>query len=59
MHYQIGIDAGGTHTTAIAYDLTGQELLTVETGQGNINADFDGGMANIKEAIRQIQAKLG
>ncbi len=60
MYYQIGIDAGGTHTTAIAYDLTGrQELLRVETGQGNINADFDGGMANIKEAVRQIQAKLG
>ena len=26
LEYQIGVDAGGTHTTAIAYDLTGNEM---------------------------------
>ncbi|KRL61812.1 N-acetylglucosamine kinase [Lactobacillus psittaci] len=59
MTYKIGIDAGGTHTTAEAYDQNGNLLTKVETGQGNVNADYEEAMANIKDAIRQIQAELG
>ena len=30
--YMIGIDAGGTHSTAIAYDEQGKELGRAESG---------------------------
>ena len=32
--YQIGVDAGGTHSTAIAYDENGKELGRAEGGPG-------------------------
>ena len=37
LKYMIGIDAGGTHSTAIAYDENGNELGRAESGPGQIN----------------------
>lgn len=34
LKYMIGIDAGGTHSTAIAYDENGKELGRAESGPG-------------------------
>ena len=47
MDYVIGVDAGGTKTEAIAYDLKGHELIKKVTGFGNL-------VLNEKEAINNI-----
>ncbi|APH15824.1 badF/BadG/BcrA/BcrD ATPase family protein [Clostridium sporogenes] len=47
MDYVIGVDAGGTKTEAIAYDLKGHELIKKVTGFGNL-------VLNKKEAINNI-----
>ncbi|MDF7683109.1 BadF/BadG/BcrA/BcrD ATPase family protein [Lactobacillus sp. ESL0679] len=52
--YQIGVDAGGTHTTAIAYDMHGQELERAEAGAGQVNTDYDNAIINISNAINQL-----
>ncbi|MDF7672894.1 BadF/BadG/BcrA/BcrD ATPase family protein [Lactobacillus sp. ESL0701] len=52
--YQIGVDAGGTHTTAIAYDMHGQELERAEAGAGQVNTDYDHAIINISGAINQL-----
>lgn len=52
--YQIGVDAGGTHTTAIAYDMQGQELERAEAGAGQVNTDYDNAIINISGAINQL-----
>lgn len=54
LEYQIGVDAGGTHTTAIAYDLNGQELKSSEAGPGQVNTNYDTAISNITEAINQL-----
>ena len=50
LKYQIGVDAGGTHSTAIAYDLNGKELGRAEGGPGQVAAaespHFDFGRAH-------------
>lgn len=57
--YHIGIDAGGTKTTAAAYDNEGNLLYQATTGFGNVTVDFEKGMENIKQAIDEIIAKQG
>ncbi|RMC39125.1 MULTISPECIES: N-acetylglucosamine kinase [unclassified Lactobacillus] len=54
LKYQIGVDAGGTHTTAIAYDEKGAELKRIESGPGQINTDYTRGIENITNAINQL-----
>lgn len=54
LKYQIGVDAGGTHSTAIAYDLNGKELGRAEGGPGQINADYEGGLSNIAKVINDL-----
>lgn len=39
LKYQIGVDAGGTHSIAIAYDMNTKELNRVKEGPGQINTD--------------------
>jgi N-acetylglucosamine kinase-like BadF-type ATPase len=59
MQYIIGIDAGGTKTTATAYSLEGEALQEEVTGFGNVTVDFEKGMANIQQAIDKIVEKQG
>lgn len=58
LKYQIGVDAGGTHSTAIAYDLNGKELGRAEGGPGQINADYEGGINNIADTINELLDKI-
>lgn len=54
LKYQIGVDAGGTHITAIAYDLKGEELDRSEAGPGQINTNYEAGINNIAKAINKL-----
>lgn len=58
LKYQIGVDAGGTHSTAIAYDLNGKELGRAEGGPGQINADYEGGINNIDDTVNELLDKI-
>ncbi len=58
LKYQIGVDAGGTHSTAIAYDLNGKELGRAEGGPGQINADYEGGINNIADTVNELLDKI-
>lgn len=58
LKYQIGVDAGGTHSTAIAYDENGKELGRAEGGPGQINADYEGGITNISNTINELLDKI-
>lgn len=57
--YIIGVDAGGTKTTAEGYTLTGESLGSEAGGFGNTTVDFDRGLANICETVDRLLAKLG
>ena len=52
--YLIGVDAGGTHTTAIAYDLKGQKLVEAQAGPGQVNTDYNNAITNITKAINEL-----
>ena len=58
LKYQLGVDAGGTHSTAIAYDLNGKELGRAEGGPGQINADYEGGINNIADTVNELLDKI-
>ena len=58
LKYQIGVDAGGTHSTAIAYDLNGKELGRADGGPGQINADYEGGINNIADTVNELLDKI-
>lgn len=58
LKYQIGVDAGGTHSTAIAYDMNGKELDRAEGGPGQINTNYDLGIKNISDTINKLMAKI-
>lgn len=58
LKYQIGVDAGGTHSTAIAYDLDGNELGRAESGPGQINTDYEAGINNIASAVNELLDKI-
>lgn len=49
--YIIGVDAGGTKTTATAYDTSGNMQNTATGEFGNVTVDFDKGIENIKATI--------
>lgn len=58
LKYMIGIDAGGTHSTAIAYDENGKELDRAESGPGQINNDYELGIKNIAQAVNELRDKI-
>lgn len=58
LKYMIGIDAGGTHSTAIAYDLDGNEIARSEGGPGQINTDYDLGIKNIAGTVNELRNKI-
>lgn len=52
MQYVIGVDAGGTTTTAAAYDYeTGAALSKGKSGFGNLVIDYNDAVSHLKEAI--------
>ena len=59
MGYIIGIDAGGTKTTATAFSQTGEALGSSRSGFGNLAVDFDIGMGHICETINELIQKNG
>lgn len=58
MDYIVGVDAGGTTTTAAAFDLQGCELARQMGGFGNITVDLTQGTANIIATIEALMAGL-
>jgi len=58
MDYVIGVDCGGTNTTAIAYQLSGQPITKVVTGPANLMVDDLRALNNIRNAIQHIIGKL-
>lgn len=55
MDYYIGVDAGGTKTTAIAYDSNENELSKVKKGPGNISVNWSKALKNIEESIHEVK----
>ncbi|ACQ54570.1 ATPase [Clostridium botulinum] len=58
MEYVIGVDAGGTKTEAIAYDLRGHELIKTVTGFGNLVLNEKEAINNILDSIKTCIDKL-
>lgn len=58
LKYQIGVDAGGTHSTAIAYDMEGKEISRAESGPGQINTNYELGIENIAKAVNELLDKI-
>ena len=54
LKFQIGVDAGGTHTMAIAYDLKGHELARAQAGPGQVNTNYASAITNITNAINKL-----
>ncbi len=58
MDYVIGVDCGGTNTTAIAYRLTGEPLKTTVTGPANLMVDDLRALNNIRNALQKLLASI-
>lgn len=59
MQYVIGVDAGGTTTTAEAYDVeTGTWLSKGVSGFGNVILGMEEAIAHMEEAVRTAMASL-
>lgn len=58
MRYILGVDAGGTKTEAIAYDLDKNVLSKGYSGFGNILIDSEKSLENIRESINNCIANL-
>ncbi len=56
MTYVIGVDAGGTRTTAVAYSPQGERLAACEAGPGNGTAGGTQAVENILSAARGCMA---
>lgn len=54
MSYIIGVDAGGTKTSAISYCENGIKKNKTTKGPGNVTVNFNGAMAEIQRAIQDI-----
>lgn len=59
MTYQIGIDSGGTHIVATAWDAAGKQLAQTTAGPGNMLLDQPGTMANLTRVITTLTTQLG
>lgn len=59
MDYIIGVDAGGTKTEAIAYNLKGDELAREVTGFGNLVLNEKEAINNVCNSIKTCIDKLG
>ena len=54
MEFLIGVDCGGTSTKGTAYDLEGNIVKQVQSGQGNVLVDFEEALGHIKEVIQTL-----
>ncbi|MBE6071451.1 MAG: ATPase [Clostridium butyricum] len=59
MKYVIGVDAGGTKTEAMAYNLNGEVVASSITGFGNLLNNVEVALNNIEDAIKSIVYELG
>lgn len=59
MLYVIGVDGGGTKTETVAYDLEGNQIMSVLTGFGNLVNGKNEALKNIKDGLSQIFNELG
>lgn len=58
MDYVIGVDCGGTNTTAIAYNLDGTPIKTTVTGPANLMVDDSRALNNVRNALRKLLASV-
>jgi len=58
MDYVIGVDCGGTNTTAIAYHLSGQPIKKIVTGPANLMVDDLRALNNVRNAVQNLLAKV-
>lgn len=54
MNYYIGVDAGGTKTSAIAYDEKTTKLTEEITGPGNLSVNWKEALVNIHSSINNV-----
>ena len=59
MEYVIGVDAGGTKTATIAYNLKGEELTKSIKGFGNLVSGKEEALRNIVNSIENCTEVLG
>lgn len=59
MKYVIGVDAGGTKTEAIAYDIDGKVIAKSIQGFGNLLNNVDDALFNIESSVSEIISTLG
>ena len=58
MQYVIGVDAGGTKTTAAAFLPDGTKLAEEKGAFGNVTVDFDAGISHICETVDRLMQKV-
>lgn len=58
LNYVVGIDAGGTKTKAIAYDIDGNVLTEELDGPGNITLKFEETLTVIEKVLHKIQLNI-
>lgn len=56
--YIICVDGGGTKTSAVAYDLLGNELSNFQSGFGNLTVNAEEALTNIEYAIKGAMISL-
>ena len=54
----LGVDAGGTKTVAAAYTPSGEKILEMQGGAGNITASFDAACHAITQTVSQLLTEL-
>lgn len=58
MNFYIGVDAGGTKTTAIAYDELKKIVYTSKKGPGNLSVNWEVAIDNICAAIDDVLTNI-
>ncbi|WP_228587663.1 anhydro-N-acetylmuramic acid kinase AnmK [Alkalibacterium sp.] len=54
MNYFIGVDAGGTKTTAISYDSNENKLNEAKSGAGNVSVNWSSALNSIELSINNV-----